>query len=118
MVGSKLDGKWHATTHPCEGSAGMTACVKDNAGSIGYMDSGHGWSEELAEVNVRNEDGFYVTSKHAHENGGITYAAEEALTPMHADDDWSHVHFLNKVCIPMFIFNNCNTSSHDLYSLF
>jgi ABC-type phosphate transport system substrate-binding protein len=95
LVGSKLD-NWHASTHPCEGSAGMTACVKDNAGAIGYMESGHGWSEDLPEVNVLNGNNRSLTSRIAKENGGIAAAASEAVTPSLADSDWGDVDFINK----------------------
>merc|ERR1712137_1286522 len=59
------------------------------------MDSGHGWSEELAEVNVRNKRG-YITSKDSHARGGIAAAAAAAGTPNSADADWSEVEFLLK----------------------
>jgi hypothetical protein len=75
----------------------MTECVKDNAGAIGYLDSGHGWSEELVEVFLKNEDGIYITSEHAFYSGGVTYAASSGVTPDRADADWSAVEFLNKV---------------------
>lgn len=75
----------------------MTNCIRENPGSIGYMDSGHGWSEELAEVNVRNKRGNYITSKDSHARGGIAAAASAAGTPSSADADWSAVEFLYKV---------------------
>lgn len=87
---------WHVSTNPCQGSGGMTNCVRENPGSIGYMDSGHGWSEELAEVNVKNNRG-YITSKDSHARGGIAAAAAAAGTPNSADADWSDVEFLLKV---------------------
>jgi len=96
MVDSKLGDKWHASTNPCQGSSGMTKCVRQNAGAIGYLDSGHGWSEELAEVSLKNEDGKYLTSADAYSKGGITYAASSGVTPDRADLDWSSVEFLNK----------------------
>jgi len=95
LVDSKLD-DWHVSTHACQGSAGMTACLKNNPGAIGYLDSGHGWSKELAEVNVKNQDGTYLTSRYAHENGGISDAASNGEVPDRADLDWSDVNFLNK----------------------
>lgn len=95
MVSSALGDKWHVSTHGCIGSGGMTDCVRNNPGSIGYMDSGHGWSEELAEVNLKNADGRYLTSRYAHDMGGITDAAKGAL-PDEADLDWGDVNFLNK----------------------
>jgi ABC-type phosphate transport system substrate-binding protein len=95
-VDSMLGDKWHVSTKPCQGSAGMTDCVRQNAGAIGYLDSGHGWSEELAEVYVKNEDGVYLTSEYSFSQGGITYAASSGVTPDRADADWSSVEFLNK----------------------
>ena len=95
-VQSKLT-DWHVSTNPCQGSGGMTNCIRENPGSIGYMDSGHGWSEELAEVNVRNKRGNYITSKDSHARGGIAAAASAAAPPSSADDDWSEVEFLLKV---------------------
>mmetsp|Transcript_4677 Transcript_4677/g.8958 ORF Transcript_4677/g.8958 Transcript_4677/m.8958 type:complete len:520 (-) Transcript_4677:179-1738(-) len=95
MVSSDLGNKWHVSTNVCVGSGGMTDCVRNNPGSIGYMDSGHGWSEELAEVNLRNADGYYLTSRYAHDKGGITDAAKGVL-PDEADLDWGDVNFLNK----------------------
>ncbi len=76
----------------------MTSCIRDNDGSIGYLDSGHGWGENLTEVNVQNKDTFFVSSWTARENGGITSAA--AMTsdiPSTVDGDWGDVHFINKV---------------------
>lgn len=97
-VSSKLGDKWHPSTVGCQGSGGMTDCVNDNAGAIGYLDSGHGWSEELAEINVKNEDGVFLTSKNSQALGGISDAARAGNIPDSADGDWSAVNFLNKVC--------------------
>lgn len=99
MVASKLEvDEWHTSTNGCQGSAAMTNCVRNNEGSIGYLDSGHGWSEEVAEINVKNEDGIFLTSRYAHAEGGISDAAGAGVTPNSADADWSDVNFLNKVC--------------------
>jgi len=76
----------------------MTDCVRNNAGAIGYLDSGHGWSEEVAEINVKNEAGVFLTSKTSQALGGISDAAGAGNTPNSADADWSAVNFLNKVC--------------------
>lgn len=94
-VGSTID--WAVGTHGCEGSGGMTDCIRNNAGSIGYIDSGHGWAERLKEVNVKNEDNFYLTSKMSHERGGIAQAATAGNPPTKVTADWSEVNFLNKV---------------------
>lgn len=74
----------------------MTDCILGNAGSIGYIDSGHGWSEGLKEVNVQNEDGFYLTSRFAHENQGIANAALAGNAPNSTTADWGGTNFLNK----------------------
>jgi len=96
-VGSKLSAeKWGPQTNECYGSSGMTKCIKGNPGSIGYLDSGHGWSEGLSEVNLKNFDQKFLTSRIAHNNNGIAAAVSNAETPDHAYQDWSSVHFLNK----------------------
>mmetsp|Transcript_16129 Transcript_16129/g.23621 ORF Transcript_16129/g.23621 Transcript_16129/m.23621 type:complete len:524 (-) Transcript_16129:47-1618(-) len=99
-VGSELGAKgldeWHVRTKPCEGSGGMTECLKNNPGAIGYLDSGHGWSEGLAEVNLQNKDEYFLTSRYARDNGGITSAASFAMTPLRTDSDWGNVHYINK----------------------
>jgi hypothetical protein len=94
----KKGNDWHLSTTGCEGSGGMTDCILGNAGSIGYIDSGHGWSEGLKEVNVQNEDGFYLTSRFAHENQGIANAALAGNAPNSTTADWGGTNFLNKVC--------------------
>eukprot|EP01083_Nonionella_stella_P131974 401219_1 len=99
-VGSELGAKglddWHVRTKPCEGSGGMTACLKKNAGAIGYLDSGHGWSEGLAEVNLQNKDEYFLTSRFARDNGGITSAASFSMTPLRVDSDWGNIDYINK----------------------
>ena len=40
MVGKEVD--WPYDTMECEVSGGMTSCIRDNEGAIGYIDSGHG----------------------------------------------------------------------------
>lgn len=98
LVQSKLVGEnaWSINTNGCEGSAGMTSCIRDNANSIGYIDSGHGWSEELKEVSVMNEDGNFLTSRYSHSKDGIANAANSGITPNTTIADWSDVDFLNK----------------------
>jgi len=96
-IGSKLSAEmWGSETNECYGSSGMTKCIKGNSGSIGYLDSGHGWSEDLAEVNLENAEGVFITSKNSHKKNGIAAAVSEADTPSNAKDDWSAVDFLNK----------------------
>ena len=61
------------------------------------MESGHGWSENLPEVNVLNGDNKSLTSRIAQDNGGIAAAGGAAATPDRADADWGDVDFINKV---------------------
>ena len=73
MVGPEL-GNWHAETQICEGSAGMTQCIVDIPGAIGYMDAGHGIAADLHEVALEKSESdavsgsvstFYLTSLQA-----------------------------------------------------
>lgn len=88
---------WHVRTHPCEGSALMTACIKDNPGSIGYIDSGHGRAERLNEVAIQNKDKNYLTSTVAVENDGLMSAIESTILPTTMTEDWGPVNFINAV---------------------
>lgn len=88
---------WSRDTSSAEGSAGMVACIKGTNGSIGYAESGHGWTEQLTEISVENAEGYYWTAKEAIENGGISGAAAEAFTPQSAEDDWGSVSFIDQV---------------------
>jgi len=96
MVGSTVN--WEKDTMSCEGSAGMTSCIRDVEGAIGYIDAGHGHDEGLIEVAVKNKDGNYLTSLQAGPNG-IGQAALQALDlgilPSSSFDDYSEVHLLN-----------------------
>eukprot|EP00567_Pseudictyota_dubia_P004827 CAMPEP_0197449192 /NCGR_PEP_ID=MMETSP1175-20131217/20314_1 /TAXON_ID=1003142 /ORGANISM="Triceratium dubium, Strain CCMP147" /LENGTH=503 /DNA_ID=CAMNT_0042981225 /DNA_START=37 /DNA_END=1548 /DNA_ORIENTATION=+ len=92
MVGKTVD--WHPDTMECEGSGGMTACIRDNEGAIGYIDAGHGHEEGLTEIELLNADGNYISSKRAAENGGIGDAA--GGTPGSADADFGEVKLLNR----------------------
>lgn len=99
-VGSELGAKgldeWHVRTKPCEGSGGMTECLRENPGAIGYLDSGHGWSEDLPEVNVQNLDQKFLTSRAARAVDGIAGAAASTPPPDRIDGDWGNIQFINK----------------------
>ena len=88
---------WHPDTTACEGSGGMTDCITGTSGSIGYIDSGHGWEVGLTEVELKNREGNFITSKEARDNDGIAQASVEEITPAHVDEDWSGVNLINKV---------------------
>jgi len=92
MVGSTIS--WHPDTMECEGSEEMTSCIRDNEGAIGYIDAGHGHEEGLIEIELKNADGNYISSKRAAENGGIGDAA--GGTPGDAKENFGEVKLLNK----------------------
>jgi ABC-type phosphate transport system substrate-binding protein len=94
MVGSELN-NWDESTTKVEGSAGMTDCIKDKNGGIGYLESGHGWSESLSEISLQNKEGTFTTSKQAFANGGIASAAASVKVP-NADEDWGAIEFIDK----------------------
>jgi phosphate transport system substrate-binding protein len=100
-VGSAIE--WPEDTLVCEGSTAMTSCITNNPGAIGYVDSGHGHSEQLQEVALemdhKKNNGFYLTSQDSFKRGGILSALEEesAGIPESADFDWSGVDLINQV---------------------
>ena len=92
LVGKTVD--WPEDSEECEGSGGMTRCLKEISGAIGYIDAGHGHSEGLKEIELQNSHGTYLSSKKAAEEGGIGAAA--AAIPDSADADFGAVDLLNK----------------------
>lgn len=74
----------------------MTDCIRNNPGTIGYIDAGHGHSENLVEIELRNFDGNFVSSKKAAANGGIG-AAAGVVAGLAADDDFGEADLLNAV---------------------
>ena len=101
QLSEKKGNNWAPGTYGCQGSGGMTNCIRENPGAIGYIDSGHGWAEELKEVNVQNEDGNYLTSRQSREKGGIADAADRGETPATLTEDWDGTNFLNSVSFCM-----------------
>mmetsp|Transcript_8124 Transcript_8124/g.11623 ORF Transcript_8124/g.11623 Transcript_8124/m.11623 type:complete len:329 (-) Transcript_8124:965-1951(-) len=93
LVGKVID--WADTTLPCQGSGGVTDCIRDNEGAIGYIDAGHGRDEGLTEIELRNLAGIYQSSREAAE-AGVAAAAGDTL-PSRADGDFSGVQLLNQV---------------------
>ena len=75
----------------------MTACIKDNPSSIGYIDSGHGWAERLNEVAIENKDKKYLTSTISVENDGLMSAIESTILPTTMTEDWGPINFINAV---------------------
>jgi ABC-type phosphate transport system substrate-binding protein len=97
LVGREIE--WPEDTSECEGSGGMTDCITGVPGTIGYIDSGHGHLEGLDEIELRNADGNYISSKEAAAQGGILAAAENAAFPSSLDADFSGVTLLNQVSV-------------------
>mmetsp|Transcript_15263 Transcript_15263/g.21776 ORF Transcript_15263/g.21776 Transcript_15263/m.21776 type:complete len:497 (+) Transcript_15263:81-1571(+) len=94
MVGKEIT--WPEDTAKCEGSGGMTNCIRSTEGGIGYMDSGHGWQENLKEIELVNKDGYLLSSRRAKEFDGIAAASLGNTLPVRADADFGHVDLLNK----------------------
>jgi len=96
QVGAVID--WPEDTMKCEGSGGMTSCIRDNEGTIGYIDSGHGHSENLVEIELQNADGNFLSSKQAGDSGiglAALKALEEGILPADSTHDYGHVKLLN-----------------------
>uniref|UniRef100_A0A7S3L500 PBP domain-containing protein n=1 Tax=Amphora coffeiformis TaxID=265554 RepID=A0A7S3L500_9STRA len=90
--------EWPEDTLPCEGSGGVTTCITELPGTIGYLDAGHGHAEGLPEIELVNLNGTSQNSKKAGERGGIASAMAEAEgeLPTNAREDWSNVSLLNR----------------------
>ena len=80
------------TFRNCSGSAGVTACLQQTPGAIGYIDSGHGITAKLAEVRLRNAiSGEFF---HSQEATVVEALSTDVLPPL-PTDDFSSVSFLN-----------------------
>lgn len=95
---------WKTDTLGCEGSAGMTACINEERGTIGYIDSGHGHAQGLQEIKLKNADGNYISSKESAERDGIMAATESAGLPEQLDGSFANVNLLNRVSRSHFAF--------------
>lgn len=94
LVGKTID--WPADTIACEGSGGMSSCIKANAGTIGYIDMGHGHAENLQEIELLNAAQKYISSKEASAAGGVLAAAENAALPATLEGSFADVNLLNQ----------------------
>ena len=83
----------------------MTNCIRDTPGTIGYIDSGHGHSEGLVEIELQNRDGSFLSSKEAGARGGIGAAA--GAIPTSADEDFGGVDLLNQVSFVVVVLCCC-----------
>lgn len=77
LVGSSIT--WNETTYEAQGSGNMAAYLASVEYSIGYIDSGHGHSDGLSEVELENADGLFQSSLEAAERGGIALAGTKGL---------------------------------------
>jgi ABC-type phosphate transport system substrate-binding protein len=97
LVGKEI--AWKEDTMKCEGSSGMTDCIRNFPGTIGYIDAGHGHSENLSEIELMNADGDYISSKEASIRDGILEAALATTSgvPSELDQSFAGVNLLNQV---------------------
>lgn len=95
MVGKTIT--WPADTIGCEGSGGMSTCIKQKQGTIGYIDMGHGHAEQLQEIELQNAAQKYISSKESAAAGGIMAAAENAALPATLEGSFADVNLLNQV---------------------
>jgi len=91
-VGAKIT--WHEDTLECDSSSKMVGCLKDNSGTIGYADAGHGLKQGLTEVALVNLAGRKLSSTEALEQGGIGDAL--VTIPSSADQDFGSVNPVNQ----------------------
>ena len=88
--------EWPEGTKECQGSGGVTDCINEEPGTIGYLDAGHGHSEGFEEVYLENAAGTKLTTIQSRDRGGIAGAADvEGLLPASASDDFSSVSLIN-----------------------
>ena len=97
LVGATIT--WPTDTVECEGSDGMTDCIRGTVGTIGYIESGHGISEGLEEVALRNADNVYLNSVEASNRDGIMAAAANAQIPDSLEQSFANVSLLNQVSV-------------------
>lgn len=94
-TGSLVD--WADDTLECYGSSGMTNCIKEQPGVIGYLDASHAsWSSGLPEIRLQNRDGAFLTVTESAARGGIAAAAGSQALPSSAADDFSSVSLINQ----------------------
>jgi len=88
---------WAPNSLSCDSSSAMTACIRDTPGTIGYMDAGHGWEEDLTEIELENADGVFVSSLDSFRSGGTGVAATKATSGiMSFDEDFNDVSLLDQ----------------------
>eukprot|EP00218_Dolichomastix_sp_CCMP3274_P004795 CAMPEP_0170161838 /NCGR_PEP_ID=MMETSP0033_2-20121228/76795_1 /TAXON_ID=195969 /ORGANISM="Dolichomastix tenuilepis, Strain CCMP3274" /LENGTH=532 /DNA_ID=CAMNT_0010399461 /DNA_START=423 /DNA_END=2021 /DNA_ORIENTATION=- len=81
---------WPSGTVPAQGSDGVSTYISSTPYSIGYLDAGHGHKDNLAEIELENADGVFLSSKEA----DIGAAALQLTLPAY-DASWADVSLLN-----------------------
>ena len=91
-LGSGSTITWPEGVEKVEGSSGMSGFLAANEWSIGYVDAGHGHEKKLKEVELKNKNGKWVTSKTAD-----IAAAGDAVTniPTTWSNSWADVSLMN-----------------------
>lgn len=79
----------------CSGSAGVTTCLLESEGGIGYIDTGHGLDAGLAEVRLQStyDPTVFFNSR---DSTPISNAINASLVPSDPTADFSSVSFLNQ----------------------
>jgi len=93
--GSKLD-TWPESTVAVQGSSNMVAALRDNPFAIGYADVGYGWNAQLEEVQLKNKDGNFLTSKEADIPEAARIAVAQGIIPESSMRDFSGVSLLDQ----------------------
>lgn len=101
---------WDAGTVGCEGSGGMTDCIRGTPGTIGYIDAGHGIAEGLTEIELKNANNVYISSEEAANANGIMAAADNAELPDSLDGTFANVNLLNQVSFTLLYANSISLS--------
>jgi ABC-type phosphate transport system substrate-binding protein len=82
----------------CDSSGKMADCISNTDGTIGYLDSGHGWESDLNEIELQNKDGVFLSSKTSFDKDGMSNAADVAIIAQGITDfkeDFSAVNLIN-----------------------
>ena len=82
---------WPSDVEKVEGSSGMSSYLGKNEWAIGYVDAGHGWEKNLKEVELKNKNGKWVTSKTAE----IAKAGTEVQLPPNFKNSWHEISLMN-----------------------
>lgn len=85
------DINWPADVEKVEGSSGMSNYLAKNEWAIGYVDAGHGWEKNLKEVELKNKNGKWVTSKTAE----IAKAGTEITPPTNFKNSWHEISLMD-----------------------